>query len=90
MGFHPPFYQDLLIGSELSDLRLPLTDKNVAALPLAVGTQYVARDAELAGFFVLVGVRTKSFMIQGDLRLKGQRESTRMKIAKVALSGSPS
>jgi integrase len=67
----------------MADLRLPLTDKNVAALPPAVGSQYVARDAELAGFFVLIGVQTKSFMIQGDLRLNGQRQSIRMKVAKV-------
>jgi hypothetical protein len=65
------------------DLRLPLTDKNVAALPPAAGSQYIARDAELAGFFVLTGIRRKSFMIQGDLRLNGQRQSIRMKIANV-------
>jgi hypothetical protein len=67
----------------MADLRLPLTDKNVTALPPAVGSQYVARDVELSGFFVLVGTRTKSFMIQGDLRLNGQRQSIRMKVAKV-------
>jgi integrase len=67
----------------MADLRLPLTDKNVAALPAASATQYLARDTELAGFFVLVGVRTKSFMIQADLRLDGRRQSIRMKIAEV-------
>ena len=64
----------------MGDLRLPLTDKNVAGLPLALGQQYLARDTELAGFFVLVGIRTKSFMIQADLRTKGARQSIRMKI----------
>jgi hypothetical protein len=67
----------------MADLRLPLTDKNIAALPLAASAQYLARDVELAGFFLLVGIRTKSFMIQGDLRLNGQRRSIRMKVAEV-------
>ena len=67
----------------MADFRLPLTDKNILSLPLAVGAQYRARDTELTGFFVLIGVRTKSFMIQGDLRVAGQRHSIRMKIAEV-------
>ena len=67
----------------MSDLRLPLNDKNVLGLPLASGAQYRARDTELAGFFVLVGSRTKSFMIQADLRIAGQRQSIRMKVGDV-------
>jgi hypothetical protein len=54
----------------MGDFRLPLTDKNVAGLALAdKGAQYRARDTDLAGFFVLVGSRAKSFMIQADLRV---------------------
>ena len=64
----------------MGDLRLPLTDKNIAGLPSAPGGQYRARDTELAGFFVLVGRRVKSFMIQGDLRVGGERQSIRMKV----------
>ncbi|WP_082601913.1 integrase family protein [Phenylobacterium sp. Root700] len=64
----------------MGDLRLPLTDKNVAGLPLAPGEQYLARDAELGGFFLLVGGRAKSFMIQADLRKGGVRRSIRMKV----------
>lgn len=67
----------------MPDLRLPLTDKNIANVPLAADGQYRARDTELAGFFVLVGTRTKSFMIQADLRLQRQRQSIRMKVAEV-------
>jgi hypothetical protein len=67
----------------MADLRLPLTDKNIAALPLAASGQYLARDTDLAGFFLVVGIRTKSFMIQGDLRQDGQRSSIRMKVAEV-------
>jgi hypothetical protein len=67
----------------MADLRLPLTDKNIAALPLAATAQYLARDTDLAGFFLLVGIRIKSFMIQGDLRVRGQRQSIRLKVAEV-------
>lgn len=67
----------------MSDLRLPLTDKNVLGLPLASRGQYLARDTDLGGFFVLVGVTTKSFMIQGDIRTEGARQSIRMKVGEV-------
>ena len=69
----------------MGDLRLPLTDRNVAGLPAAsAGSQYRARDTELPGFFILVGSRAKSFMVQGDLRVAGRRQSIRMKVADVA------
>jgi hypothetical protein len=60
----------------MGDLRLPLTDRNVAGLPPAPGAQYRARDTELAGFFVLISSRTKSFYVQGDLRVNGKRQTT--------------
>lgn len=43
----------------------------------------VARDTALAGFFLIVGTRTKSFMMQRDLRLDGRRSSIRMKVGEV-------
>ena len=67
----------------MPDLRLPLTDKNLIGLPFAPSGQYRARDTDLGGFFVLIGSRTKSFMIQGDLRVDGRRQSVRMKVAEV-------
>ena len=67
----------------MPDLRLALTDKNLIGLPFAATGQYLARDTELGGFFVLVGSRTKSFMIQADLRIDGVRQSVRMKVAEV-------
>lgn len=67
----------------MPDLRLPLTDKNLIGLPFAQSGQYRARDTELGGFFVLIGLRTKTFMIQADLRLDGARQSIRMKVAEV-------
>lgn len=59
---------------------LPLTDRAVAALPLHSGTQIDFRDAEVAGFFVRVGARSKTYMIEADLRVGDTRQRVRMKI----------
>ena len=67
----------------MADLRLPLTDKNLANLPPAIEGQYRARDTDLAGFFVLIGLRSRTFMVQGDLRQNGERSSIRMKVGEV-------
>lgn len=57
--------------------RIRLTDKSVTALPFAERGQYIKRDAELPGFFVVVGRSTKTFTIQVDVpapeRERGQR-----------------
>jgi len=37
---------------------------------------YLARDAELKGFFVVVGKRKRTFTVQGDLRQGGKRASS--------------
>lgn len=71
-------------GTNVSDLTLPLTDKNVAALRLSPGGQYRARDTELGGFFVLVGSRSRTYMIQADLRTGGRRQTIRMKVGDAA------
>jgi integrase len=63
--------------------RLALTDKAILRLPLTASGQRLVRDAELSGFFVIVGKRTKTFMVQGDLRAKGNRHSIRIKIGEV-------
>lgn len=59
---------------------LPLTDRAVAALPYQSGTQVDFRDAEVAGFFVRVGARSKTYMIEADLRIGDARQRVRMKI----------
>src|SRR5271166_5155168 len=61
-------------------MRLALTDKAVLALSFTASGQQIVRDAELPGFFVMVGKRTKTFMVQGDLRRNGKRESLRLKV----------
>ena len=45
--------------------------------------QRIVRDEELPGFFVLVGKTTKTFMVQGDLRADGKRQSIRVKVGEV-------
>lgn len=67
----------------MADLRLPLTDRNIASLPFSIDDWYLVRDEELAGFFVQIGKRTKSFMIQADLRQGRGRSTIRMKVAGV-------
>jgi integrase len=58
----------------MEDLRQTLTDKAVARLPYAEQKQYKVRDPEVAGFFVLIGKRRKSFMAQGEFWRDGVRE----------------
>jgi integrase len=65
----------------MADLRLPLTDRNIASLPYSLEDWYLVRDVELAGFFVQIGKRSKTFMIQGDRRQGKERASIRMKVA---------
>jgi integrase len=59
------------------------SDRALAAIPLMTAGQRVVRDAELPGFFVLVGKTTKTFMVQGDLRADGKRQSMRVKVGEV-------
>ena len=66
-----------------SDSRLLFSDRALAAVPLMPSGQRIVRDAELPGFFVLVGKTTKTFMVQGDLRADGKRQSIRVKVGEV-------
>lgn len=63
--------------------RLALTDKAIIALPFASSGQQIVRDTELPGLFVMVGKKRKTFMVQGDLRLNGKRQSIRIKVGEV-------
>ena len=51
-----------------------LTDAAVARLPLAAVGQYKVRDTELAGFFVQIGKRSRTYMAQGEFWRDGIRE----------------
>jgi integrase len=60
----------------MSDLRIALNDKAIARLARPESGQYKARDVELKGFYLLVGKRRRTFMVQGDLRQAGVRTSS--------------
>ena len=60
--------------------RITLSDRSIAALPFAASKQRIIRDSDLAGFFLLIGKRTKTFMIQSDLRTDGKRHTIRLKV----------
>ncbi len=50
-----------------------LSDKAIGRLSPAVAGQYKVRDAELKGFYLLVGKRRRTYMVQGDLRQGSRR-----------------
>lgn len=60
-----------------------LAEKAIIALPLASYGQHLIRDAELPGFFVIMGKRRKTFMVQRDLRTNGRRQSIGIKLGEV-------
>lgn len=60
----------------MATLRIQLNDKAIARLPTPATGRYIVRDTDLKGFFLLVGTKKKTFMIQGDLREQGKRAST--------------
>lgn len=60
----------------MSDLRIALNDKAIAQLAPPRSGQYKARDVELKGFYLLVGKRRRTFMVQGDIRQAGKRASS--------------
>ncbi len=66
------------------DLRIELTDKNIHRLPFAADGQHRVRDTDLKGFFVVVGKRTKTYMVQGEYWRNGVRMfSARVKLGEV-------
>lgn len=59
----------------MADVRLSLNDRVLLQLPLARGRQYVARDEDLPGFYVVIGARRKTFMARGEFWQDGKRRS---------------
>ena len=64
----------------MADVRILLTDKAIARLPVPKEGWYLARDAELKGFFVVVGKRKRTFTVQGDLR-QGKKRVSSVRVA---------
>lgn len=52
----------------------------MADIPFVKGGQAIVRDTDLAGFFLIIGARTKTYTVQGDLRVGGIRQTVRLKV----------
>src|SRR5215217_371097 len=64
------------------DSRARLTDALIDRLPSAPKGQYVVRDEEQPGFFIVVGKRTKTYTIQSELRRGSSRKCLRITIGR--------
>lgn len=62
----------------MSDLKATLNDKVISRLPPADKGQYVVRDTDLRGFFVVVGARRKTFTVQGEFWKEGKRQTKKV------------
>ena len=68
----------------MAGVRVHLTDKEVSHLPIPEEGWYLARDADLKGFFVVVGRKTKTFTVQGDLRVGARRQTIRVAVGEAS------
>lgn len=66
----------------MSDFKATLNDKMISRLGFSDDGQYLVRDTELKGFFLVIGKRKKTFTIQGEFWDGGKRHTK-----KVALGG---
>jgi hypothetical protein len=64
----------------MSDMKATLNDKMIARLALADDGQYVVRDADLKGFFLVVGKRKKTFTVNGEFWKDGKRHPKKVAI----------
>jgi hypothetical protein len=62
----------------MSDLKATLNDKVIGRLPPADKGQYIVRDTELSGFFIVVGARRKTFTVQGEFWKDDKRQSKKV------------
>lgn len=60
----------------MANVRLVLTDRSVAKLLAPAAGQYIVRDEELKGFYLLVGKKSRRYMVQADLRSHNKRSVT--------------
>lgn len=57
----------------MADIKLSLNDRVLLQLPFAERGQYLARDEDLRGFYVVIGARTKTFTVKGEFWKNGKR-----------------
>lgn len=67
----------------MSDFKATLNDKMISRLALADEGQYQVRDADLKGFYLLVGKRKMTFMVQGEFWDGGKRHQRKVAIGTV-------
>ena len=64
----------------MSDLKMALSDKAILRLSLADKGQYLVRDTEMKGFFLIVGAKRKTFTVQGEHWKDGRRSSKKIAV----------
>jgi integrase len=64
----------------MSDFKASLNDKMIGRIGLADKGQYLVRDTEMKGFFLVVGTRKKTFTVQGEFWENGKRHSKRVAV----------
>src|ERR1700686_1042748 len=57
--------------------RIPLTKPNIDRLPFSGGTQVIYWDTDLPGFGLIVGKRSKTFLVQVDVKDPGKPKGFR-------------
>ena len=57
----------------MADLRISLNERAVSRFLPATDGQYLVHDVDLKGFYLLIGKRRRTYMVQGDLKLDGKR-----------------
>lgn len=67
----------------MSTQTFSFSDRAIAELPRAKTGQYVVRDRDLRGFFVVVGTRKKSYTVQAEFWQDGQRKGKRLTLGDV-------
>lgn len=67
----------------MSSQSFSFSDRTLAQLPLAAKGQYMVRDRDLRGFYVVVGARKKTYVVQAEFWQDGQRKGKRLAIGDV-------
>jgi integrase len=62
----------------MSTQAFSFSDRAVQQLPLAEKGQYMVRDTDLKGFYLIVGTRKKTFVVQAEFWQAGERKSKRL------------
>lgn len=60
--------------------RIQITEMEARRLPLSEAGQYVVRDNELTGFFVVVGRKKKTYTVQSEVWSEGKRKTVKTAI----------